>query len=128
MKLDKYEFYCPDCSQCLDVNNEIHLKYERPNGDVGDVYLSTTLGNYKKRLDPIAEFEDKELVNFICPHCDSKIHSSERENFVHLIMRVENKFDFEILFSRVAGEQKTFLVTEDGVECYGKDCEVNNGY
>jgi hypothetical protein len=42
-------------------------------------------------------------------------------------MRVENKFDFEILFSRIASEQKTFLVTEDGVECYGKDCEVS-GY
>ena len=124
MKLDKYQFYCPDCSQCLDDKGEIHLKYERFNGEEGDVYLSTTLGNYKKRLIPDVTFEAGELVNFICPHCKSKIHSAERENFVHLVMRVENKFDFEILFSRVAGVQKTFLVTEDGVECYGKDCEV----
>lgn len=124
MKLDKYQFFCPDCSQSLDVSNEIHLKYGRQNGDVGDVFLSTTLGNYKKRLVPDVKFEDKELVDFICPHCDSKIHSSERENFVHLNMRVEDKFDFEIIFSRIAGEQKTFLVTEDGVECYGKDCNT----
>jgi len=125
MKLDKYQFYCPDCSQCLDDKKEIHLKYRRSNGDSGDVYLSTTLGNYKKRLIPNVEFKDKELIDFICPHCNSTIHSSDKENYVHLIMRVENKFDFEILFSRVAGEQKTYLVTEDGVECYGENCEAS---
>ncbi|MGV6861500.1 MAG: hypothetical protein ACWA41_06995 [Putridiphycobacter sp.] len=123
MKLDKYEFYCPDCHQRLDENNEIHLKINNPNDGRVDIFLSTSLGNYEKRTQPEISFNNGDYLDFHCPHCESKIHAKDRDKFVHLIMKVENKFDFDILFSRVAGEQKTFLVTEDGVECYGNDCE-----
>ena len=124
MKLDTYDFYCPECDNQLDEKGVIHLKTLRKNGDIGDIYLSTNFGDYKYRHEPPTNFEENELVEFSCPKCNSMLHSMHKPNFVCMTMRVEKKFDFEILFSRKSGVQKTYIVTEDGVECYGKDCEI----
>jgi len=126
MRLSDYSFYCPECKSKLDTNGVIHLKTERENGDEGDMFLSTTFGNYGYKHDPKVEFEKNELVEFSCPHCNSSLHSPIKKNFVNMIMRVESKFDFEILFSRRAGVQKTYIVTEDGIESYGKDANATD--
>lgn len=126
MRLSKYDFYCPNCNGRLDTNGVIHLNTKRTNGDKGDIFLSTTFGNYGYKHDPPIDFERNELINFYCSSCKSDLKSSEKPDYVNLIMRVENQFDFEILFSRKSGVQKTYIVTEDGVECYGSDCEVES--
>ena len=123
MRLSNYDFYCPECTARLDTNGAIHLKTERLNGDRGDIFLSTTFGNYGYKHDPAIQFNDKELIEFSCPSCNSLLHSSLKPRFVCITMRVEEQFDFEILFSREFGVQRTYVVTEDGIECYGKDCE-----
>ena len=120
MRLNKYDFFCPECSQRLDTNGVIHLKTTRENGDIGDIFLSTTFGNYGYKHDPKVDFTKDELVDFSCPGCGSNLHSNLKPEFVTLTMRVEKQFDFEILFSRKSGIQKTYIVTEDGVESYGK--------
>ena len=121
MNLSKYSFFCTDCKVQLDVEGVIHLKTQRKNGESGEMHLSTSLGNYKFKHFPDVKFNDGELVEFSCPHCSSVLHSSIKPNFVNMIMRVEKQFDFEILFSRLAGVQKTYIVTEDGIESYGED-------
>jgi uncharacterized protein YlaI len=125
MKLSEYNFYCTECTSKLDTKGIIHLKTERLNGDRGDIFLSTTFGNYEYKHAPLIEFNNHELVEFCCPNCHSSLHSLTKPNYISLTMRVENKFDFEILFSRESGVQKTYIVTEFGMECYGKDCENN---
>ena len=126
MRLNNYSFYCPECTIQLDTNGVIHLKTERLNGGKGDIFLSTTFGSYEYKHDPPIQFNDHELIEFSCPNCNSLLHSALKPDFVCLLMRVEHQFDFEILFSREAGVQKTYVVTEDGIECYGKDCEIVN--
>jgi len=121
MRLDKYDFYCPKCKSKLNDSGIIHLKTERQSGEVGDMYLSTTFGNYGYSHLPKIEFNPNELIEFLCPKCDSNLKSITKPEFVSMLMKVEHKFEFEILFSRKAGIQKTFVVTEDGIECYGKD-------
>ncbi|MFD1553313.1 hypothetical protein [Putridiphycobacter roseus] len=120
MKLEKYKFYCPKCDQELDIAGQIHLKTERENGDKGDMYLNTSFGTYSYKHVPDVVFQKSELVKFSCPKCLETIHSKAHPNYALLTMRVENKFDFEILFSRQAGIHKTYIVTEDGVESYGE--------
>ncbi len=124
MNLDKYSFYCTECKNQLDVDGVIHLKTLRLNGDEGEIHLSTSFGNYNFKHYPKVLFDKNELVEFSCPECNSLLHSALKPNFVNMIMRVESKFDFEILFSRQAGIQKTYIVTEDGVESYGRDANV----
>jgi len=126
MNLDKYSFYCPECENQLDINGIVHLKTERQNGDVGEIHLSTKFGDYNFTHFPKTKFDQNELVEFSCPHCSSRLHSSIKPKFVNMIMRVEKKFDFEILFSRQAGCYKTYIVTEDGIESYGRDADTKD--
>lgn len=126
MNFEKYNFYCPNCKSQLDADQVILLKTRRDNGSKGEIHLSTSFGNYNFQHYPKVEFNDNELINFSCPKCDTLLHSGVKPKFVNLIMRVENQFDFEILFSRVAGVQKTYIVTEDGIESFGRDANVND--
>jgi len=120
MKFEQYNFFCPKCDSQLDQTKRVHLKSERGNGAVGDMYLSTTFGSYVFEHEPSVEFSKDELVDFSCPHCREKLSSAEHPEYITIIMRVENKFDFELLFSRRAGVHKTYIVTEDGIENYGE--------
>ncbi|MFK8036869.1 MAG: hypothetical protein AB8B74_01160 [Crocinitomicaceae bacterium] len=126
MKLEKYNFFCTNCKHQLDDKGTIHLKTERENGDNGDMYLSTSFGTYSYKHKPEIAFLDNELVNFYCPDCNSDLKSEKFPKFVKMIMRVENNFEFEILFSRKAGMHKTYIVTEDGVESYGEHASDDN--
>ncbi|MDX1350400.1 MAG: hypothetical protein R3279_09145 [Putridiphycobacter sp.] len=120
MDLKKYSFYCPKCNHQLDESGSIHLKSERQNGDKGDMYLSTTFGTYAYKHVPEVVFQKNEVVDFFCPACHANLQSEAYPEYTIMTMRVEEKFDFEILFSRQAGMHKTYIVTEDGVESYGE--------
>jgi transcription initiation factor IIE alpha subunit len=126
MNFEKHNFYCPNCKSQLDSDNVIQLKTTRTNGNQGEIHLSTSFGNYNFHHYPKVTFEKNEMINFLCPKCDTLLHSSLKPKFVNLIMRVENQFDFEILFSREAGVQKTYIVTEDGIESFGRDANVRD--
>ena len=116
MNLKDYHFYCPKCNFQLDKDEMIHLKTKRLNGEIGKIFLSTTFGTYSYKHEPKTVFLKNELVDFICKECDSSLISQTYNEFACLKMKVEGKFDFEILFSRKASDHKTYIVTEDGVE------------
>lgn len=120
MNLEKYNFFCPSCEHQLDEAGKIHLASERQNGEKGDMYLSTSFGSYSYKHVPAIQFLKNELVDFLCPSCHANLKSKTYPEYTLMTMRVENKFDFEILFSRKAGMHKTYIVTEDGVESYGE--------
>jgi len=116
--IQKYDFHCPKCRHLLNQNKDIVLRTIRSNGDQGTISLSTTVGNYSFKHEPTVQFEDGELVTFACTECDFELNSDEFENYARLIMAVDENIEFDILFSRRAGIQKTYLVTEDGIETY----------
>jgi hypothetical protein len=120
MKLEKYNFFCPKCHHQLDELGNIHLKTARENGDMGVMHLATSFGTYSYEHEPSIEFLENELVDFFCPKCNVNLVSSKYTDYVQMVMRAENKYDFEILFSRKAGMHKTYIVTEDGIESYGE--------
>ena len=116
--LDKYDFRCPKCREILNKAQNIVLTSIRKNGDVGRIYLSTSVGDYSYIHEPPDQFEDGELVTFCCTECGTHLNSDQFENYTQIIMSVNNSVEFDILFSREAGVQKTYLITEDGVETY----------
>jgi hypothetical protein len=126
MNFEKYNFYCPNCKNQLDFDGVVLLNTTRHNGGKGEIHLSTSFGNYDFQHYPRVKFEKNEIINFSCPKCDALLHSPLKPKFVNLIMRVEDQFDFEILFSRQAGIQKTYIITEYGIESFGRDANVKD--
>ncbi len=121
MKLEKYNFYCPKCQHQLSDSGTVRLETKRHNGDSGEMHLSASFGTYSYKHTPAINFEKNEKVDFFCPNCKTNLRSNDYPNFVLMMMRAENEFEFEILFSRKAGMHKTYIITEDGVESYGED-------
>ncbi|WP_070136812.1 hypothetical protein [Crocinitomix algicola] len=118
MDLKKYNFTCPHCKQILNEGDEIELVTKRNHGDNGRIYLSVAFGNYTYKHIPDTDFQKGELVEFHCPKCGSNLASKIYENFASLNMQVDTNINFEVIFSRIAGERKTYVVTEDGIETY----------
>ena len=116
--ISNYDFHCPHCSANLNQNNTIILNTKRDNGDEGKIHMATTVGNYEYSHIPPVDFNAGELVEFICPSCSASLNSKEFENYALLKLKVDEHIEFEVLFSRKAGIQKTYLITEDGIESY----------
>lgn len=118
MMISKYNFHCPYCNAGVNQKDKITLKTQRENGDIGEIKMAATVGNYEYEHIPPVKFNSGELVDFLCPSCDKTLNSKEFEKYALLKMYVEENIVFEVLFSRQAGVQKTYLITEDGIESY----------
>lgn len=116
--IQKFDFHCPKCDFKLNQNNEIVLTTLRSNGDLGKMMMSTSVGNYSYKHIPEKAFDNGELVSFQCTNCEANLDAKEFEDYAQLIMKVDENIQFDILFSRRAGVQKTYLITEDGIETY----------
>lgn len=118
MDFKKFSFTCPSCDHILNDNDEIELVTKRTNGQEGKIFMSVAFGNYTYKHVPTTIFDHNEIVAFHCPHCDVNLASKKYENFALLNMKVDKNINFEVIFSRVAGERKTYVITEDGIETY----------
>jgi uncharacterized protein YbaR (Trm112 family) len=118
MDFKKFIFSCPYCEGTLSKNGIVSLMTQRTNGDIGEIKLSTSFGNYSYVHQPEVEFEKGEVVEFICPHCKKNLDSEEYVHFAQVKMKVDENIEFDVIFSRKAGLRKTYVITEDGIESY----------
>lgn len=118
MNFKNFKFSCPHCNATLSNEDEVTLSTIRKSGEKGTIYLSVAFGNYTYRHIPETDFEKDEIVDFHCPKCNIDLKSQQHEDFALLNMNVEDNINFEVIFSRVAGKRKTYVITEDGIETY----------
>jgi hypothetical protein len=116
--IKNYDFQCPHCNAMLNSGGYITLQTKRSNGELGTIKMATSVGNYDYTHEPPTEFEAGEVVEFRCTSCHISLNSEEFEDYAQLKMKVRESIEFDILFSRKAGVQKTYLITEDGIETY----------
>jgi hypothetical protein len=77
--------------------------------------LHPEIGNYSSIKHPHFEYEEGDRIDFFCPICMQSLDASLEENLVRVIMIDSNQTEQEIYFSRIAGEQSTYQVSEEGV-------------
>ena len=70
---------------------------------------------------PSFKVENGERIDFSCPYCNKKLNSNRNENLAKVIMRDENKVEYEIHFSRVASERSSYRIVGMSVEIFGED-------
>jgi hypothetical protein len=78
------------------------------------------VGNYTSIKHPKFRFEEGERVDFFCPICMQSLDADLDENLVHVVMLDEHKKEHKIYFSRIAGEQSTYKVSDKEVTACGE--------
>ncbi len=108
------KFYlCPRCHGHLKVGEYIIFTARNKNKDKGLLLLHPEIGNYSSIKHPDFEFTEGEGIEFYCPLCQSRLVSSFDDKLVQVIMVDKNAREYEIYFSRIAGEHSTYQVKGD---------------
>lgn len=116
-----FDFLCPKCEGQLRVGENIIFSVKTKNKESGLILMHPELGKYKYETHPSFNFKDKMAVDFYCPICHAKITSDNHENLVKIYMiDAENK-KYEILFSKITGQESTYKLVGESVEIFGKD-------
>jgi len=115
-------FICPHCKGHLRVSNSIIFLTKTTKGKSGLVLISPELGDYSVKMHPtMNNFEEGEVVNFICPICYENLDAEEYDNnLAKIIMQEEDGKESIIVFSKIVGEKCTYQVTEGGVKPFGE--------
>ena len=123
-------FFCPHCNKLLNPHKKVIFLVEDGN-DLELVLLSAQLGDYSAVHSRSMQLVKGAAYTFRCPLCRVDLTSSANNRLVDLITREgEDGQDMRVSFSRVHGEEATFLMAEDGVSSFGShaslyDDEVN---
>lgn len=115
----KQSFICPRCKGYLNVGEHIILASESKNGEPGLILFNPELGNYTTLTNPEFKTTKGEKYEFFCPLCQQKLAADIHDNLSHIIMIDEDKNEYQILFSKIAGEKSTYKIVGESVEIYG---------
>ena len=101
----------------------IILSAKNDKGQRGLILLHPELGNYEVITHPEFKYEKGEMISFYCPVCHHSLDSSKHKNLAKIVMIDSEGKDFDIYFSKVAGEQSTLKMIGEHVEIFGKHSE-----
>jgi hypothetical protein len=118
----RWSYFCPHCGAGLNPDETVVL--------VGEHRDTRTLvgfhpqpGNYKAYLPPGIGVEPGTTWDFHCPVCQASLVTEVSERLCALDMYLGDS-KHRVYFSRVAGEQATFVVSAEGLmERHGRDAD-----
>jgi hypothetical protein len=90
--------------------------------------LSPTLGDYTAVYARSVQFEEGTLYTFRCPVCRANLTSSVDDKLVEILTSDGDEPPVEVRFSRVYGEEATFLRQDDGVARFGEHSGRYEGF
>lgn len=113
------KYFCPECKGILNPTQGITLLGQREK-QRGLFVFDPQPGVYDYRIDTTLKIDPGEVWDFFCPicHVDLKTHFDSRLS--HLRLSDEGA-EFVVLFSKVANERATFLLSPERIEAYGHD-------
>ena len=112
--MQKY-YLCPECRGHLKVGEHIIFTAKNSKGEKGLQLLHPEIGNYSSIKHPSFKYSRGESLDFSCPLCGVSLQSKLDKNLVHMIMIDKDRKEYDIFFSRIAGEQSTYTVSGDKI-------------
>jgi len=112
-------FYCPHCGGLLNPGTKVIFVIERES-QRGLLLLSPELGDYAKVLVESFKLEPGVIYDFQCPICHHALTSSVNEKLVEIICRQSDGTRARVDFSRVGGENATFIRGPSGLRTFGE--------
>jgi hypothetical protein len=124
------EYLCKVCRGHLNVKTSIVLAASKTSGpERGLVFLNPELGNYTTTTHPSFSIKEGEEYVYTCPICHSQLNSAKYKHLVRIIMIDNDKKEFNIYFSGIAGEKCTFKIRGNKIEeKQGPDVKIYDKY
>ena len=116
----KPNFICPKCGGFLNVGDKIVLVAESKQKKAGLIFFSPEIGNYLTSRNPGFEITEGEKNEFFCPLCHKKLAADIHDNLSRIIMVDKKNDEYEILFSKIAGEKSTYKIVGESTEIFGE--------
>jgi len=115
-------YFCPHCKKLLNPGTKVVVLVE--NGvEMELVLLSATLGDYSVVHSRSMDFVEGAVYTFRCPVCHADLTSTVDIKLVELQSSTDDEPMVRVNFSRVYGEQATFLMTRSGVDRFGEHAD-----
>jgi hypothetical protein len=109
-----WNYGCPKCGAMLNPKDAIAIAAQ--SGDTRVLIgFHPQPGNYEVYLPPGVKPEPGSVWNFYCPVCQADLVAEDNDRFCALDMKTGDELR-RVLFSRVAGEQATFVFNTGGLE------------
>jgi len=106
------EYGCPRCGAHLNPGPRIIL-LGRYRGECGLFAFNPEPGNYDTDLPGNISIEPGEIWEFLCPVCHRVLSLAGEKGLAALDMRDGAGNWHKVVFSRVAGEQATFVISQN---------------
>ncbi len=113
------DYKCPKCYGHIRIKDGIILSAKGKGHPGGLILLHPEPGNYHVITHPDFKYEKGDLVEFYCPVCHHNLDSSKHLNLAMVIMTDEEGKDYDIYFSKIAGEQSTLKMIGEHMEIFG---------
>ena len=115
------DFKCPHCANLLNVGHNIVFTARNKWGKEGLIMLHPEIGNYTVLKHPNFEVHEGELLEFYCLYCNKQLLSERDNNLAKIHMCDEKGQEYEIHFSRIAGQHSTYKIIGETVEIFGEN-------
>ena len=113
-------FLCPHCNGHLKVGDRIIFRVRNENKEYGLLLLHPEIGNYSSLKHPDFAYSEGETLDFYCPLCSHSLSTDIDENLAYVFMIDEKGRESDIYFSRIAGEESTYKVSDNVVTATGE--------
>jgi len=118
------DFTCPHCKGQLCTGEHIVLTFKKNRWNKGLLLLHPEIGNYTYKHHSSYSFGIGEKVEFYCPICNRNLTSRKHSNLAHVNYRDEDGKNYQVYFSKVAGEKSTYKLIGDFVEIHGENSSM----
>jgi len=115
------QFICPRCKSYLNVGDDLIFAVESQDGRKGLLLLHSELGNYTVRHNSHYDIPAGEKFEFYCPVCNHPLATDINKNLSRVIMVDPENKEYEVLFSKIAGEKSTYCLIGENVSIFGED-------
>lgn len=116
----EHYFICPHCRGQLKVGNHVIFRVRNRKKEYGILLLHPQIGNYESITHPRFGITEGENLQFFCPLCSHSLGTDFDENLAYVVMIDPAEKEFDIYFSKIAGEQSTYQVKGETVRASGK--------
>ena len=114
-------YMCRHCKGFISLEDCVMFSVRTHEKRVGLISLHPELGNYTIKKHRDFDFQEGEELDFYCPICHAELASKLHSNLAKIIMIDEKQNEFEVLFSKKAGQQSTYKIEGETMEIFGDD-------